>query len=180
MYRLHPSWVAVRELVASGRIGKLMSVPDELMPQYVALTTGWDAARVAEVTDALTSGDLAPVDAKRLLARTVVDLYHADGAGAAAEREFDRVFKAHEVPADIAEHELDLSEVVDGGIRLANVLRQVGLVKSNAEGRRQIAQGGVKRDEVVVDDPDATLSPAELDGALLQVGRRRWARIRVP
>ena len=86
-------------------------VPDELMPQYVALTTGWDAARVAEVTDALTSGDLAPVDAKRLLARTVVDLYHADGAGAAAEREFDRVFKAHEVPADIV---ADMKERVAG------------------------------------------------------------------
>ena len=75
---------------------------------------------------------------------------------------------------------IDLGEVVDGTIRLANVLRQAGLVKTNADGRRQIAQGGVRRDDVVVEDADATFPPAELDGSVLQIGRRRWVRIRVP
>ena len=58
-----------------------MSLPDELMPRYFTLTTGWHPDRIAEVTGALADGALAPVDAKRLLARTVVDLYHGDGAG---------------------------------------------------------------------------------------------------
>ena len=113
-----------------------------------------------------------------MLARTVVDLYHGDGAGTAAEGEFDVVFKTKGAPSDVAEHELDSSEAVDGRLRLANVLRQSGLVRSNAEGRRQIEQGGVRLNDVKVEDPDVTFGPAELDGALLQVGRRRWVRIR--
>jgi tyrosyl-tRNA synthetase len=52
-------------------------------------------------------------------------------------------------------------------------------VKSNADGRRQITQGGVRWDDQVVADADATVVPADLDGAVLQVGRRRWVRIRV-
>jgi tyrosyl-tRNA synthetase len=73
------------------QFGKVLSIPDELMPKYFTLTTGWHPDRIDEVCAALVAGELAPVDAKRLLARTVVDLYHGEGAGEAAEAEFDRV-----------------------------------------------------------------------------------------
>jgi len=56
-------------------------LPDPLMPRYFALATDWPPARVEEVTRALTAGELKPVEAKRLLARSIVDLYHGDGAG---------------------------------------------------------------------------------------------------
>jgi tyrosyl-tRNA synthetase len=155
------------------QFGKVMSLPDELMDQWAAHTT----TATASVTERLQAGDKA--GAKRELARRIVDEYHPEGAGAAAEAEFDRVFKAKEAPTVVPEHVLDPSEAQDGHIRLANVLRQAGLVKSNADGRRQITQGGVRWDDRVVDDPDAAVAPAELDGALLQVGRRRWVRIRL-
>ena len=159
------------------QFGKVMSLPDELMGRYFTLTTGWHPDRVGEVTGGLADGSLAPVDAKRLLARTVVDLYHGDGAGTAAEAEFDKVFKAHAAPTDIPDHVLDASEARDGRIALANVLRQAGLAASNKEARRLITQGGVRRDGAVETDPETTLTPAELDGATLQVGRRRWVHI---
>ena len=161
------------------QFGKLMSIPDNLMGRYFALTTGWHPDRVEEVAGALVDGSLAPVDAKRLLARTVVDLYHGDGAGTSAESEFDRVFKAHAAPTEMPEHILDAAEARDGRIALANVLRQSGLAGSNKEARRLIAQGGVRRDDTLVTDPEETLAPSELDGATLQVGRRRWVRIRI-
>ena len=169
--------VGVAEAPAE-QFGKLMSIPDARMGRYFTLTTGWDPARVEEVTSALEAGSLAPVEAKRLLARTVVDLYHGEGAGAAAETEFDQVFRAHEAPSDIPEHVLDPSDVRDGRIFLATVLRQAGLAASNKEGRRLIDQAGVRRDGEVVADPDASFVPGDLDGAILQVGRRRWVRIR--
>ena len=159
------------------QFGKVMSLPDELMGRYFTLTTGWHPDRVGEVTGGLADGSLAPVDAKRLLARTVVDLYHGDGAGTAAEAEFDKVFKDHVAPTDIPDHVLDASEARDGRIALANVLRQAGLAASNKEARRLITQGGVRRDGAVETDPETTLTPAELDGATLQVGRRRWVHI---
>jgi tyrosyl-tRNA synthetase len=162
------------------QFGKLMSLPDALMARYFRLTTGWHPDRVDEVVGALESGALRPVEAKRLLARTVVELYHGDGAGAGAEAEFDRVFRAHEAPSDVSEQVLDVSECVDGRIRLANVLRQAGLVDSNKDGVRMIRQRSVRIDGAVVEDPDATFLPAELAGVLVQVGKRRWARITGP
>ena len=164
------------------QFGKLMSIPDALMPRYLRLTTGWHPDRCDEVEAALVAGDLRPVEAKRLLGRTVVDLYHGTGAGEAAEAEFDKVFRSHEAPTEVPEHVLDPSDLgADGGpVRLAAVLRQAGLAPSNKEGGRLIAQGGVRLDGAVVDDPEATYPPADLDGVLVQVGKRRWARLRTP
>jgi tyrosyl-tRNA synthetase len=166
------------------QFGKLMSLPDELMPRYFLLTTGWHPDRVDEVVGELDSGALRPVEAKRLLARTVVDLYHGptpDGrsAGEAAEAEFDKVFRAHEAPSEMPEHVLDDSEALDGGrLRLSTLLRQAGLVPSNREGARKIAEGSVRLNGDVVRDPDASYTADELDGVTLQMGKRNWARIR--
>jgi tyrosyl-tRNA synthetase len=162
------------------QFGKLMRVPDELMPRYFALTTGWHPDRVDEIAGALVAGDLAPVDAKRTLARTVVDLYHGAGSGAVAEAEFDRVFREHAVPADVPDVVVDPSELRDGRVRVARLLALAfpGAVPSNKEGRRKIEQGGVRLDGDVVDGPDRELAADELDGRLLQLGRRNWARLR--
>ncbi|MEX2100084.1 MAG: tyrosine--tRNA ligase [Acidimicrobiia bacterium] len=162
------------------QFGKLMRVPDELMPRYFTLTTGWHPDRIDEVTTALASGEVAPVDGKRLLARTVVDLYHGDGAGEAAEAEFDRVFRAHETPAEVPEVRVDSGELRDGRIRVGHLLALAfpDAVPSNKEGRRKITQGGVRIDGEVVEDPDLELTAEELDGKLLQLGRRNWAHLR--
>ncbi|HYU40496.1 MAG TPA: tyrosine--tRNA ligase, partial [Acidimicrobiia bacterium] len=81
------------------QFGKLMRLPDELMPRYFELTTGWHPDKVRDVKHQLASGELKPVDAKRQLARTVVGLYHGNPAAARAEAEFDRVFKEHVAPS---------------------------------------------------------------------------------
>src|SRR5262249_53927437 len=122
------------------QFGKLMSLPDELMPRYFTLTTGWHPDRVAEVTSALADRGLAPVDAKRLLARTVVDLYHGDGAGAAAEADFDLMFRSRVAPVEIAELVIPAAELRDGRIRLARLLALAfpAAVPSNKEGQRKI------------------------------------------
>ena len=162
------------------QFGKLMSLPDELMGQYFDLATAWSLERSAAVRADLASGALRPVEAKRLLARAVVDLYHGDGAGATAEAEFDRVFKTHAAPSDIPEVAVAADEFRDGHVRLARVLALAfpSAVPSNKEGARKIVQGGVRLDDVVVDDPDLELAVADLDGTLLQLGRRNWARLK--
>jgi len=165
---------------AGEQFGKLMSLPDELMPRYFTLTTGWHPDRIDEVTGALADGELLPVDAKRLLARTVVDLYHGDGAGDAAEAEFDRVFRSHGAPDDIAEFAIPADELRDGRIRVSRLLHLAfpGAVPSNKEGVRKIQQGGVKLDGEVVTDIEHDVTPAEVDGTTLQLGKRNWARLR--
>jgi tyrosyl-tRNA synthetase len=160
------------------QFGKLMSLPDDLMPSYFELTTGWHPDKVGDVTERLAAGDLKPVDAKRLLARTVVDLYHGQGAGVAAEAEFDRVFKDHAAPSDMQEFELPADELRDGRIEVARLLALAGLVGSNREGRRKIQEGGVYLDDERVTDPAVGVTRADVDGRLLRLGRRAWVKIR--
>ena len=172
------NYIAITEPPAS-QFGKVMRIPDSLLPRYLALATGWHPDRVETEVGRLASGEAGPNQTKRLLARTIVDLYHGDGAGAAAEAEFDRVFKAHQAPADIPVFILEPEHLVDGRIRLARLLALAGLVSSNSEGRRKITEGAVRVDGQRAGDPDQELGPEELDDALLQVGRRAWARIDV-
>jgi tyrosyl-tRNA synthetase len=161
------------------QFGKLMSVPDPVIPRYLELATGWHPDRVAEVLADLSAGRLEPVAAKRLMARTIVDLYHGPGAGQAAEAAFDRVFKAHETPEEVPERGIDAGEFADGPVRLARVLALAGLVASNKEGARMIRQGAVRQDGERVEDPDVEVDGPGVDGKVFQVGRRKWARVRV-
>jgi tyrosyl-tRNA synthetase len=159
------------------QFGKVMSIPDSLLPRYMLLATGWHPDRVEAETARLASGELHPNAAKRLLARTIVDLYHGDGAGESAEAAFDQVFKKHGVPDDVPEFVLLPEHLVDGRIRLARLLSLASLVSSNKEGSRKIAEGAVRLNGERMTDPDAELAPGDLGGGLLQVGRRSWAKI---
>jgi tyrosyl-tRNA synthetase len=136
---------------------------------YLQFATAWDPETIDAATRDLAEGRLHPNAAKRLLGRTVADLYHGAGAGAAAEAEFDRVFKAHEAPDEVAEHEIAV------GTLLADALVASGLAPSKREARRLMDQGGVKV------DGNARTEDGKLDAGtyVVQVGRRRWARLRV-
>jgi tyrosyl-tRNA synthetase len=158
--------------------GKLMSIPDDLLPEYLQLTTAWPQARVEEATATLPSGPAARAAAKRLLGRTVVDLYHGDGAGEQAEAEFDRVFREGAAPSDLPEHRLDRGALdADGTIRLVDLLFASGLVASKREAGRVIDEGGVRVAGVRAADREARLSADDLDGVELAVGKRRWVRV---
>lgn len=170
------NYVAITE-PPTAQFGKVMSIPDALLPKYFLLATGWHPDRVARETDRLRSGDSPPVVAKRLLARTIVDLYHGDGAGAAAEEEFNRVFKAHAAPTDVPEFVLEPEHLVEGRIRLARLVALAGLVASNSEGRRKLSEGAVRVEGQRFTDPDQEFSPDELAGRLVQMGRRSWVRV---
>ena len=160
------------------QFGKVMSVPDSLLPRYMLLATGWHPDRVEVETARLASGELHPNAAKRLLARTIVDLYHGEGAGETAEAAFDQVFKKHEVPDDVREFELRPEHLVGGRIRLARLLALAGLAKSNSEGARKITEGAVRLNGERIVDAGREVAPGDLGDGLLQVGRRAWARIR--
>src|SRR3979411_1931004 len=150
-----------------------MRIPDEVMPQYFELTTGWSPDRVAETIAEIERAE--PPDRARLkrqLARTVVDLYHGEGAGAAAESEFDRVFKDHAAPTEVREYVIPPEELRDGRIEIARLLPLAGLVAANREGRRKIQEGGVYIEDARVTDPSLQVAPAEVDGRLLRLGRR--------
>jgi len=153
--------------------GKLMSIPDKLMHQYFELCTGLPDAEI----DRLCSEDVHPRDAKERLAREVVALYHGAAAAEEAAGEFRRVFAEGGLPGEIPEVTLAHSSFDSGKVWVVRLLVLAGLVPSSSEGRRAIAQRGVRLDGAVVSDPD--LEVAVVDGMLLQHGKRRFIRVRL-
>jgi tyrosyl-tRNA synthetase len=152
---------------ASEQFGKVMKISDDLLPMYVRHTTGWAPEQIDDTVAALEAGRLHPNAAKRSVGRAVVDLYHGAGAGARAEAEFDRVFKAGEIPAEIPEFALG-SET-----EWPDALVATGLAASKRDARRLVAEGGVRCDGERVGG-DGRVPPGE---HVLQVGKRRWARV---
>jgi len=146
--------------------GRLMSIPDEAMDDYYRLLLG----------EARPEG--SPNEAKRSLARKLVDRFHGEGAGAAAEEHFNRVFVEREAPGEMPEVALaDYLSDGDGTVHLPRLIAGAfGL--SSSEGRRLIQQGGVKLDGDPVPDDALDLEASGLDGRVLQVGKRRFCRLR--
>jgi tyrosyl-tRNA synthetase len=100
--------------------------------------------------------------------------FHDEAAAARAEEQFDRVHVAHEAPEEIEEASFEAS---DGAVHVPAVLEAVfGL--SRSEGRRLLAQGGVRLDGEALSGDDQDLPAERLDGAVLQVGKRRFRRLR--
>ena len=157
--------------------GKLMSIPDTLIAKYLRLCTPLGRDEVERVEAGLEDGSLRPDQAKRRLAREIVDLYHEEGAGSAAEERFDQVFRSHGIPDEVPELPIPASALRDGKVWLPKLLVGTGLAASNGEARRAVQQGGVRLDGDPLTDPEAEFDPSDLRGRVLQVGRRQFVRL---
>ncbi len=155
--------------------GKLMSIPDELLPHYYALLTDRGFAGAEQLDRDLQAGKVHPMEAKKELAGIIVERYHGAEAAAAAREEFERVFSQRKPPQVVdAVVTIPRSELSDGRIWIVKLLTQA-LGTTNSEARRQVRAGAVRLDEEVVQDEMAQV--ALRDGALLRVGRRRAFRV---
>jgi tyrosyl-tRNA synthetase len=159
--------------------GKLVRVPDELIPTYrlLALDFFHDPTEAERVDKGLADGSLDAWSEKRRLAREVVDLYQGDGAGATAEEVFDRVHREHELPDQIPDVVIPPGLIVEGNVYLPKLMNVLSLADSNSHARRLIEQGGVRIDGKPVSGDALELPVAELRGRVLQVGRRGFVRL---
>jgi tyrosyl-tRNA synthetase len=145
--------------------GKLMSIPDEAMAEYYRLLLGSAPPQAP------------PNEAKRELGRRLVDRFHGEGAGAAAEEHFNRVIRDRGVPEEIAEWEIGPYAGDGGDLILLPQLIGAGFELSSSEARRLIKQGGVRLDGERLDAEALELPRAALADKVLQVGKRRFLRL---
>jgi len=169
------NYVSIRE-APEEMFGKLMSIPDTLIGRYAALGTAMSPDQVAEMEAASKAGGEAANRAKRAVAAAIVSLYHGPEAEVGAEEAFNRQFRRKETPEDIPDADIP-SDAIDGPeVYLPRVLAELGLAKSGSEARRLIAQGGVRVNGEAVSSENVDL--ADLKGGVLQVGKRRFVRLR--
>jgi tyrosyl-tRNA synthetase len=146
------------------QFGKTMRLPDELLPDYYRL--------VMESDEDPLAGD--PLESKLRLARFIVARGHGEDAARAAEEHFTRVVREGRAPEEVPEVALPEAD----SVHLPALLTDGVGVGSTSEARRLLAQGAVRLNGEVVTELD--LPRATLEGALLQVGKRRFARLTPP
>ena len=144
--------------------GKTLSIPDEALALWYELLLG-----------AGPPSELVPRDAKRALARALVERFHGAPAAKRAEAEFDRIHIERRAPAEMPtvawpadRPEVHLPALLAGAFGI-----------STSEARRHLAQGGVKLDGEPIDNGSLDVPAATVDGKVLQLGKRRFARVQV-
>jgi tyrosyl-tRNA synthetase len=153
--------------------GKTLSIPDSSLEDWYSLLLG-----------ATPDPSAAPRDTKRALARALVQRFHDAAAAQAAEAQFDRIHIRHELPEEIPVVRWSAESAGAAGaagaagdqVHLPALLaRAFGI--SSSEARRQLAQGAVRLDGQVLDGGALDVPAGDVDGRVLQIGRRRFARV---
>jgi tyrosyl-tRNA synthetase len=150
--------------------GKVMSIPDSLIIDYLEVVTDIPDEEIAEFKAQMTNGSINPMVVKKRLAYEIVAQFHGAQAAREAEGHFAMVFQKREVPKEAV---VTLKTSLGLKSTLSAELTKAGLTKSRSEARRLLAQGAIEiNGEAVTED----LEMAQIKkGSVIKVGKRRFA-----
>ena len=157
--------------------GKVMSIPDHLISDYFQLATDVPDAEIAGFARQLDARSVNPMTLKKRLAYEIVAQFHNASSAREAEQEFTRVFQEGKRPEEIPEHAFAASSVKDGVYRIdiAPTLVNQGIIKSNSELKRLLAQGAVELDGAKISSNVVNAR----NGSVLKVGKHTFVRIAI-
>jgi len=157
--------------------GKVMRIPDELMRNYFELLTDVPEEEIALLTDRT---QINPRDGKETLAKAIITQYHSAEAASAAAEEFRRVHGGGStgLPDEIPDVSIPSDKMTDGKISPIDLITHCLEEKSRGEARRLVAERGVRLNGEVIEDPNTPI--AVQSGDILQRGKRRFVRLRMP
>ena len=173
MSKSKDNWVGITE-PAFDMFSKTMSISDELMWRWYDLLSLRSNEEIQSLKRQASEEGRNPRDIKILLAKEIVTRFHSEHAAEVAAFEFISRFGFNAVPNDIPE--VSLATTGNGGIPIATLLKQAGLAASTSEAIRNIEQGGVRIDGQKVVDRALIVQPGCY---VVQVGKRKWARVTV-
>ncbi len=151
--------------------GKVLSIPDSIMFRYYELLSDLSSCEIKTLQDDMAQGKIHPKKVKNQLARELTARYYGDGASVKAEENFERVFRSHGLPDDIAEKIMPVGDAA----WLPRLLVDCGLVKGTGEARRMIKQNAVSLNGDKMSNAEYQV-PARGE-VLIQVGKRRFCKV---
>ena len=149
--------------------GKVLSIKDNMILRWYTLATDSDSSRLLRVEKKLNDPTINPMEIKRELARSIVNMYHDSEKALAAERHFDSVVVKKRVPDDIPVFNLIDEDTV------VNIIHSSGLLKSKGEVRRMIKQGAVTLNGEKINDIYARISKS--GEQIFRIGKRKFLKI---
>jgi tyrosyl-tRNA synthetase len=153
--------------------GKIMSISDELMWRYYELLTDLPPSEIEAMKAACERGEQNPRDLKAGLGRRIIADFHSEAEAAEASDEFDRMFRERKLPTDIPVVERRAETT-----RLVKLLAEEGLATTVAEAQRLVSQGSVRVNEDRISDLKFVIGAAAGQEVLIQVGKRRFLKVR--
>lgn len=176
--KMSTSWGNVINIADDSRqmYGLVMSMKDEQMFDYFELCTRVPMERISEMRRECEGGRVNPRDVKKELAREIVSIFHGKEDASAAEKEFENIFKEKGLPSEIAQEEIGEEEM-----GILDLLVALKLAGSKSDAKRLVSQKGVKMgfgegDLKVHDDWQSKIKTE--DGLIVQVGKRKFAKIK--
>ena len=157
---------------AKEQFGKIMSLPDELIINYMRLLTGIPEEEINKMEKELKSGAVNPKEPKAKLGFEIAKLYHNAEEAEQAKKEFERVFSEREVPS-----EMPIVKILGNKINIIDFLADNKILQSKSEARRLIEQGGVEIDKKKIDDWQKEVEVK--DGSVIQIGKRKFIKIKI-
>ena len=151
--------------------GKLMSISDELMRKYWQLLSRRPAAEVAAILGGLTDGTRHPMITKKDLAEEITGYYHGSAAGKDEREKFEARFSKKQILDDV-----EVIERSAGTLALLDLMRELGFIESNGEGRRLLKQNAVKIDGKAHAAESYVLQPGT--EVILKVGKLRLVKLK--
>lgn len=155
---------------ASDKFWKVMSIPDNLIIQYLEVYTTVNLDKVRDYEKALKSKKINPRDVKLFLAESIVERYHGYETASKERTAFLKAFSEHKIPFDAPEVKISSKK-----ISALNLLKILLPDISNSERRRLITQSGVRINDNEVKSAVELLGVK--DGDIVQVGKTRWWRL---
>lgn len=170
MSKTYGNYVGLKE-APSEMFGKCMRILDSQILRYFELTTTLTGAEIDAIEAEHLKEGGNPKDAKLKLAKQIVSQYHGKEAGDQALAEWNSVHSEGQAPADMPLH------TVSESTQIFRLLVNCALVESASAGKRLCQEGGVKLDGEAIKDPNFVVELAKGTEKILQVGRRKFAKL---
>ena len=155
----------------SEMFGKIMSISDELMWRWFELLSFKSIDEIKDLKADQVNGK-NPRDIKIELAKELIARFHDDQSANLAEENFINQFQKKNIPDDIEEVSITISE---SSISLTNLLKESGMTSSASEAMRMIKQGAVRINEEKITDTKHIIDSGS--SAIYQVGKRKFKKI---
>lgn len=153
------------------QFGKVMSIPDALMPEWAMYISGWSKSQIEEFKKGLSTNSLHPNVAKKMLAVAVVSYFHGQEVGKKMQEQFENVFAKKNTPDEVSQFSFNQ------GDKLIEVLVKSGMLASNSEARRLMSQNGLSFADGDKITDEKIILDGSFKGKILKIGKKKFLKL---
>ena len=151
--------------------GKVMSIPDNLIINYLELLSEFSTDEINQMTQAMNLGNENPMNFKKELAKDIVSQFYTKQDAINSEANFQLVIQNNEIPENLESH--NLTDIINN--KLSTILVQTSMAKSNSEAKRLINQGAIEINGVKI-TKDTQMNSLK-QGDIFKIGKQKYFQV---